>query len=102
MIAQQHNNSAHVLLVICLATVSLSGCAQTPPPVTVVYREAKPIHLAPECDPSHDPSWQELPETDVTRSQAAHNYRSNKLTAKQLGQLRRVCWASAKPYTVKP
>lgn len=85
------------LFSVALACLALAGCAswpfgepEPPPPFDVVVTHAKPS-VPPECSPSGDPKWKNLPDADVPRSAAARNYKGNKDQFTKLSGKRSVC-----------
>jgi len=85
---------------ICAVTVSVSGCAQTPPPlVSVVTAEPRPLVTPPECNPASDPKWTDLPDADVRRSEAVRTIDHNGDAFDDVADNRSICWAALKART---
>ncbi|MEQ1698021.1 MAG: hypothetical protein ABL901_19490 [Hyphomicrobiaceae bacterium] len=75
---------------------SLLSTCDPVPPVTIVTPAPKPLVVAPECDPTHDPRWTNLPDADVRRRQAARIVEHNGDAFDDVTGARAVCWASLK------
>lgn len=78
---------------IILATVALAGCGGNGVPV--VMTSLATTQAPGECT-SSDPRWTPLPNSDVTRSQAARNYQTNKQAFNSMRSKRAVCRAGLK------
>lgn len=76
---------------LCVVVVTLSGCSGDGVPVVMTSLAAAPT----ECT-SPDPAWKSLPDSDVTRSQAARNYQTNKEAFKTMRSNRAICRAGIK------
>lgn len=76
---------------IVLATVALAGCGGDGVPIVMTSLAGTPT----ECT-SRDPRWTPLPDTDVTRSQAARNYQTNKEAFNAMRYRRAICRAGIK------
>lgn len=74
-----------------IAAAVLAGCAKEPPEVVLVAAETPPPAIAAECDDRRDPSWQELPDRDVRRSEGARQHDANKDRVRALKSARRIC-----------
>jgi hypothetical protein len=73
-----------------MLAIVVSGCSGDGPVVMTSLASAPT-----ECT-SSDPHWTELPDSDVTRSQAARNYQSNKEAFKSMRSNRAICRAGLK------
>jgi hypothetical protein len=73
---------------ILIAAVMLAGCSN---PVVVTSLAGVPN----ECL-SSDPAWKQLPDSDVSRSEAARNYQTNKEAFKSMRSNRAICRAGLK------
>lgn len=79
-------------LAAILAALALAGCKSEPAPAP--YVPPPPRIYAPECSSTSDPVWLNLPDRDVSLSEAARNYRENKSRYRALERLRAACRAS--------
>ena len=78
---------------ICaLLALALAGCTKDEVPIVSVV-EAEPPSLPAECT-APDAAWKELPEADVTRSEAVKNYDTNKGQYNRILNRRSVCRAA--------
>lgn len=84
---------AGVVAACIILSLVLAGCATTPGPVSVLASPPKPARLAPECTRA-DPAWAELPDRDVTQSELARLWRTNRGRYRAVIASRRVCRAS--------
>lgn len=78
---------------ICaLLALAFAGCTKDEVPIVSVV-EAEPPSLPAECT-APDAAWKELPEADVTRSEAVKNYDTNKGQYNRILNRRSVCRAA--------
>ena len=78
---------------ICvMLAIAATGCAKEEVPLISVV-EAAPPSLPAECT-SPDAAWKELPDADVTRSEAVKNYDQNKGQYNRILHRRSVCRAA--------
>lgn len=86
-------------LAAVIAALGLAGCsvgsASIPDSwVSLIESEAATAPPPPaECKTKGDPIWEDLPERDVLRDEAARNARTNKDRFRELAGRRRVCAA---------
>lgn len=74
------------ILILVATCLLLAGCAADQP---VPYLG---IGMPAECTAA-DPSWVDLPDRDVTRSELARNYATNKERFRSVTRNRRICRA---------
>lgn len=70
----------------------VAGCADEAPIVTMI--EPEPVTLPAECTMT-DARWVDIPDRDVTRSEAVKNYDANKDQYSRVLRRRAVCRAAA-------
>lgn len=80
------------VLIAAVAALALAGCDKDAVPIVTVV-EAEPVTLPPECTAA-DARWAPLPDKDVTRSEAARNYDTNKRQYFRIVARRAVCRAA--------
>lgn len=80
-------------LMALTAALLISGLAGCSGDVPVVMTSLASVPT--ECT-SSDPNWKSLPDSDVTRSQAARNYQTNKEAFKSMRSNRAICRAGLK------
>lgn len=81
------------------ALLLLAGCAAPEPPRVVAMAMEPPRPALPAECRAPDPGWEPLPkDRDVTVSEAARNYRTNKTRYRALTGRRAVCRAALDTY----
>lgn len=72
----------------------LTGCKPEAPPPAVVTVE-RPLPVLPiECSDARDSDWEPLPDRDVTRTEGARNYATNRARFRGIKSNRRICAAT--------
>lgn len=83
------------IAIAVLITLVVAGCSAKDAAPIVSVVEAEPVALPAECtDP--DAAWMELPDGDVTRSQAVKQHDTNKGRYTRILNRRSICRAAIK------